>query len=131
VRRRLAARTLVHRTRVLIVHDRFGVVVLILAAAGALLALLSIWQTRLLPPVRVYLRLLLVAVGLQVAVGLVLVITGNRPQFLHWIYGAATLAAMPVAMLGGNNRGHREEHLWLIGGAVATALLAFRAVSTG
>jgi heme A synthase len=105
--------------------------VLIVAAAGALLALLSMWRTQLLPAVRVYLRLSIATVLLQVALGLFLVVTGSRPQLLHWVYGAATLAAMPVAMLGGNARGQREEHLWLVGGAVATVLLAFRAVSTG
>ena len=104
---------------------------LILAAAGALLALLSMWRAGILAPLRVYLRLMLVTVALQVVVGLVLVITGNRPPLLHWVYGAATLAALPVATLGGRKRGEREEQLWLVGGAVATALLAFRAVTTG
>jgi len=105
--------------------------VLIVAAAGALLGLLSMWRTELLPAIRVYLRLSLLLVAIQVVLGLILVATGSRPQLLHWVYGAATLAAMPVAILGGAGRGHREEHLWLVGGAVATVLLAFRAVATG
>ena len=127
----MAPRAAFFGARGLIVHDRLGVAVLIVAAAGALLALISIWRTELLPAVRVYLRLSIAMVGVQVVVGLVLVATGSRPQLLHWVYGAATLAAMPVVMLGGTGRGEREEHFWLVGGAVATVLLAFRAVTTG
>jgi hypothetical protein len=47
-------------------HDRLGVIVLILAAAGALLAQLPVWRADILTPLRVYLRLMLVTVELQV-----------------------------------------------------------------
>lgn len=104
---------------------------LVVAVVGALMALVSMWRPQVLPPLRVYLRLVSVAVVVQVVVGLVLVVTGDRPALLHWIYGAATLAALPVAMLIGARLGDREQHLWLAGGAVATVLLAFRAVATG
>jgi heme A synthase len=114
-----------------IVHDRVGVIVLIVVAAGALLALLSMWRPQLLPAVRVYLRLSVAAVALQVFIGLLLVATGQRPPLLHWIYGAATLAALPLALAIGSRMGDREEHLWVVGGAVAAVLLAFRAVATG
>ncbi len=106
-------------------------VVLVLAAAGALLALGSMWRPHLLPPLRVYLLLLFAAAVAQAGIGLILVATGQRPQLLHWVYGAATLAALPVALVIGSRVGDREEHLWIAGGAVATALLAFRAVATG
>jgi len=115
----------------LVVHDRLGVIVLVLAGVGAGLALLSMWRPRLLPSLRVYLPLTAAAVGVQVVIGLVLVATGQRPALLHWVYGAATLAAMPLALLASRRLSDREEHLWIVGGAVATALLAFRAVATG
>lgn len=115
----------------MLVHDRLGVVVLVLAAVGALLALASLWRPQLLPPLRVYLRLTLATVALQALIGLLLVATGSRPPLLHWIYGAATLAALPVATLLGGRLTEREEHIWILGGAVATALLAYRAVVTG
>jgi len=105
--------------------------VLVLAVVNALLAFVSMWRTSVLPSLRAYMRLMLVALAVQVVIGVVLVATGQRPPLLHWIYGAATLAALPVAMLVGRRLGDREEHLWLVGGAVATVLLAFRAVSTG
>jgi hypothetical protein len=115
----------------LIIHDRLGVILLALAGVGAALALLSMWRLQLMPSLRVYLRLMAGAAALQVLLGLVLVAAGHRPQVLHWVYGAATLAALPLAMLIGRGLGDREEHLWVVGGAVATVLLAFRAVATG
>jgi hypothetical protein len=113
------------------VHDRFGVVLLIVTAVGALLAIASMWRPQLLPPLRVYLRLTVAAVAAQVLLGLILVATGRRPPLLHWVYGAATLLALPVAITLGGRTGRSEEHLWVVGGAVAAVLLAFRAVATG
>jgi len=113
------------------VHDFVGVLVLIVAGVGAVIALGSMWRPSLLPPLRVYLRLTWALVVLQVLVGLVLVLTGHRPQVLHWVYGAATLSALPVALRVGRRLGGRDEHIWIVGGAVATALLAFRAIATG
>ena len=85
----------------------------------------------MLPLVRVYLRVTIALVAAQVVVGLVLVATGARPQFLHWIYGAAMLLGMPIAMaVSGRMRG-REQRVWLAGGAVLTVLFALRAVATG
>jgi len=114
------------------IHDRLGFVVLVVAVAGALLSVLALLRPRLMPTVRVYLRLELLTVALQVVVGLVLLLLGERPsQLLHWFYGAATLLALPLATVIGRGRGVRDETVWIVGGAVATVLFAFRAVSTG
>ena len=114
------------------VHDAFGIIVTIVAAAGALGAIVSLTRPQLLPAVRVYLRLAVVVVAIQVVIGIVLVITGSRPaQGLHWFYGAATLVALPLAMWIGSRLSAREEPLWVVGGAVATVLFALRAIGTG
>lgn len=116
----------------MIIHDRFGVVVTLIAAVGALLAVLSLLRPRLLPAIRVYLQLTAATAGVQVIIGIVLVIAGQRPsQLLHWFYGAATLLAIPIAMYIGRSRTQREEALWVVGGAVAALLFAFRAIATG
>jgi hypothetical protein len=116
----------------MVVHDRFGLIVLIVAVAGALLALIAVWRPQLWPAVAAFLRLELAAVVVQVIIGLVLVATGDRPQdALHWVYGAATLLSLPVTLFVGRSRGARQEVVWVTGGAVATMLLAFRAVTTG
>ena len=86
----------------------------------------------MLPAVRVYLRVQIALVGVQVVIGLVLVATGDRPQqLLHWFYGAATLLSLPLAMVIGKRLGGREEQVWLAGGAVMTLLFALRALATG
>ena len=115
----------------MLIHDRYGLVVTIVAAVGAVLAVTSVLRPALLPTVRVYLRLTVFAVGVQVVIGIALVFGGHRPSALHWFYGAATLVALPLAMLIGGSRDARTEPLWVMGGAVATLLFAFRAMTTG
>jgi hypothetical protein len=115
-----------------LIHDRYGFVLTILAAVGAFAAIVSLFRPRILPIVRLYLRATIVLAAVQVAIGIVLVATGERPhQFLHWLYGAATLLTLPVAMTIGKRLGAREERVWLAGGAVLTMLFALRAIATG
>ena len=114
------------------VHDAFGVAVLILAAGGAILAILGLLRPRFMPAVGIYVRFIVVAVAIQVVIGLVLVATGSRPhEVLHWLYGAATLVSIPIAVAVGRRLGGREEQIWLAGGAVLTVLFALRAIATG
>jgi heme A synthase len=121
----------VYHRRVLI-HDRYGVVLTVLAAVGAVAAIAGFFRPRIMALVRMYLRGMIALVAIQVAIGLVLVATGDRPeQLIHWFYGAATLITLPVAMLIGKRLGDREERIWLAGGAVLTLLFALRAIATG
>jgi heme A synthase len=114
------------------IHDRLGFVVLILAAGGAIASIVSLFRPQILATVRVYLILASGVVALQVVVGLVLVLTGSRPAALiHWFYGGATLAALPLCAWIGRTRPEGTERLWLAGGAVATFLFAVRALTTG
>jgi hypothetical protein len=118
-------------SRVLL-HDRYGFVLTVVAAVGAIAAIGSLLRPELLPAVRVYLRVTVVAVAVQVLIGVVLFATGSRPsQLLHWLYGAATLITLPLAMWLGGKLGRREQHVWLVGGAILTVLFAFRAIATG
>ncbi len=114
------------------VHDAFGVAVLVLAAAGAILAILGLLRPRFMPAVRIYLRVVVVGVAIQVLIGIVMVATGSRPhEVLHWLYGAATLISIPIAVAVGRRLGGRDEQIWLAGGAVLTVLFALRAIATG
>jgi len=114
-----------------VVHDRLGFVVLALAGVGAVWALVSLSRPDTLPALRAYLRLTTLTVAVQGLIGIALVISGRRPDPLHWFYGAATLLALPLAMFIGSRLSDREEHVWVLGGAVATLLFALRAVTTG
>jgi hypothetical protein len=121
----------VYHRRVLI-HDRYGVVLTVVAAVGAVAAIVGLFRPRILLVVRLYLRVVIALVALQVAIGLVLVATGDRPQqLIHWFYGVATLITLPIAMFVGKRLGGREEQIWLAGGAVMTLLFALRAIATG
>lgn len=115
----------------MIIHDRLGFIVLVLALVGAILTSISLIRPALLATVRLYLLLTTGVVALQAAVGLVLVLTGSRPQLLHWFYGGATLASLPLCAWLGRRLGGRQWHLWLAGGAIATFLFALRALTTG
>lgn len=113
-------------------HDRLGFIVLVVAVVGAVAAVLALFRPAWMPAIRVYLRLTLAVVAIQVVVGIVLVVTGSRPsQGIHWFYGAATLLALPIGFAIGSRMSAREEPLWVVGGAVATVLFALRALGTG
>jgi hypothetical protein len=115
-----------------LLHDRYGVVLTVVAVLGAIVALAGLFRPRILPIVRLYFRVAIALVAIQVVIGLVLIATGHRPQqLLHWFYGAATLLTLPLAMTIGKRLGGREEQIWLAGGAVMTMLFAFRAIATG
>jgi hypothetical protein len=113
-------------------HAVLGVGVIVLAASGSIAAIVNFFRPKILPAVRMYLRITIAAIALQVIIGIVLVATGSRPQqLLHWVYGAATLCTLPLAMLVGRRMGGRDERVWLVGGAVLTLLFTLRALSTG
>jgi hypothetical protein len=115
-----------------LIHDRYGVVLTVVAAVGAIAAIAGLLRPRILPVVRLYLRVMIVLFGVQVVIGLVVVATGHAPQqLIHWFYGAATMLTLPLAMVIGMRLGGREERIWLAGGAVVTLLFALRAVATG
>jgi hypothetical protein len=115
-----------------LIHDRYAFVLTVAVAVGAVAAIGGLFRPRLLPLVRLYLRVLIALVAVQVAIGLVLVATGDRPQqLIHWFYGGATLLTLPLAMLIGRRLGGREEQIWIAGGAVMTLLFALRALATG
>ena len=112
------------------VHGQVGLIVTIVVASSVLVALLGLRRAQMVPVVRLYVNMTMAVVAVQVVIGVVLVIAGHRPPVLHWFYGAATLLALPVAMLIGSRREHQEP-LWLVGGAVAALLFALRAMTTG
>ncbi|HEY6471119.1 MAG TPA: hypothetical protein VI434_15305 [Candidatus Dormibacteraeota bacterium] len=116
----------------MVIHDWFGLILLVVAAGGAVVAVLCVFRPQALPFLRRYIRLTLAAVALQVLIGIVVFAAGNRPhQVIHLFYGIATLLALPFSMWMGGPLKDRERRIWLAGGAVATFLFATRAVMTG
>jgi len=106
--------------------------VLLLGLVGALWSGWNIWQRRVSPALRAYLRLTEGAIAIQALVGVGLFISGRRPEEgLHWLYGPAVLLALPVAWTLTRNAGERREAYGLLFGSLGVFLLSIRAIATG
>ena len=113
-------------------HQRLGFALLVVLAAGVVLAVLAVRDARRLPTVRSYLWLALAAVVLQGVAGISLLIAGQRPgDALHIVYGPLTLVSLPLTLLYSHDRSPRREAWTLAAGFFVALLLAVRAVMTG
>jgi len=114
------------------VHGRLGVALCIVVAVGAAGSVVAQRGHRSVPALRAYLLLCSAALGLEALVGVMLTLSGHRPHSLiHWFYGGAALASLPVADGLCRRLPAREESVIIMGGAVAALLFAFRAATTG
>ncbi|MFN2569807.1 MAG: hypothetical protein ABR564_09445 [Candidatus Dormibacteria bacterium] len=81
---------------------------------------------------RAYLRCCEVAMAVEAVAGVLLAVTGRPPRNpLHWLYGGAALASLPLANRMSAFWPPGRERVVLGLGALAAALLALRAVLTG
>lgn len=114
------------------VHARLGVAVIVVAAVGTLLAFWARARPSAVPTVRVFVQLCAVAAAVEAVLGVVMVVTGNRPgQAIHYFYGAATVIPIPAAELLARRIRPESEMLSILAGVAATALFGLRAVTTG
>jgi hypothetical protein len=107
-------------TAVLVAIVAIGVLAALIALRGG-----SPWTDRL----RVVLT---VIIGLQVAIGALAYLTGERPaEWLHLLYGVAALAILPLAASFASEA-PPQDRAWVLVAACATLLLlAWRLASTG
>ena len=113
-------------------HQHLGYALLVVLAAGIVLALLAARDPRWLPTVRSYLWLAVAAVVLQAIGGISLLFAGQRPsEGLHLMYGPLTLVALPLTLLFTRGTAPRREAWTLAAGFLIALLLAMRAVMTG
>jgi heme A synthase len=114
------------------IHERLGNPVLLLGLVGAAWALENAVRRRVAPALRTYLLLTWLLIVVQALVGLILVLSGHRPQQgIHWFYGAALLIALPAAWSFAGRGDERREAVALMCGSLAVFLFAIRAVGTG
>ncbi|MFN2462997.1 MAG: hypothetical protein ABR573_03720 [Candidatus Dormibacteria bacterium] len=105
-------------------------------AAGAALVLSGGWAaaTRSAPAIRLVLlvrRVALIAAGLAVFMGFILLAQGRRPHVpLHYLYAAFALAAVPLASTMAA-RQPRRGGLYHAGAGVLLLLMCFRLATTG
>ena len=113
-------------------HLILGLALLVLVASILVLALPAALSGR--PPPKPYVplhRLAAVAMGLQVALGAVLLGAGKRPGTgLHLVYALAALVTMPYARLM-IRRDPGHGRIYQVGGTALLLAVLFRLVTTG
>ena len=107
------------------VHERLGYALLVVLAAGLLLALLTVRDTRRLPTVRAYLWLSVVGLVLQGIAG------EEQADGLHLMYGPLALASLPLTVLFARGWAPTREAWTFAAGFLIALLLAIRALMTG
>jgi type III secretory pathway component EscS len=113
-------------------HQKFGFVLVVAAVLGALIGLMSLVTPLVGFALKIYLRLLLVAVALQVILGGALYLMGHRAVHeLHYLYGAALVVTLGVTFTIGRRTPWPLSKVSLIIGAIFAGLLAVLALISG
>ena len=113
-------------------HQKFGFVVVVAAVLGALIGLLSLVTPLVGFALKIYLRLLLLAVALEVVLGGSLYLMGHRPAHeLHYLYGAALGVTLGVTFTVGRRTPWPLSKVPLIIGAIFAGLMAVLALTSG
>ena len=77
-------------------------------------------------------RALTVVIGLQVATGVVLFVSGARPhESLHLLYGLVAIAILPLAGAFASEAPPRPRAWVLVGACLLLLIVAWRLASTG
>lgn len=114
------------------IHQKFGFVIVVAAVIGAVVAMISLVTPLVGFVLKLYLRLLLAAVALQVILGGVLYLMGNRPvHALHYLYGAGVAATLGLTFAVSRRTPWPLSKLPLVIGAVVALVFALLALTTG
>ena len=113
-------------------HQKFGFIIVVAALIGALIALVSL----VTPPVgivlKIYLRVLLLGVAVEVILGAALYLMGHRPAHeLHYLYGAGMAVTLGVTFAVGRRTPWPLSKLPLVIGAIAGVVFAVLALTSG
>lgn len=115
-----------------LIHDRAGFFLVVALVAGALLALIALVTPLVGTILKLYLRLLLLVVALQVVLGGVLYVTGHRPAHeLHYLYGAGVVVTLGLTLAVSRRTPWPVSKLPLIAGAIVACGFAVLALTTG
>lgn len=113
-------------------HQKLTVAVVLAALGGSIWSGYVAYKARDAGRLRAAGWVMVAALVLQAATGLVLALGGNRPaEQLHFIVGPLTLLGLPIALLAGRGRSPRTEGLIVCGGWLLTFGLSLRAAGTG
>ena len=113
-------------------HEKIGFFLVIAAVVGALVALISLVTPFVGIVLKIYLRLLLVAVGLQIVLGAGLYIGGHRPAHeLHYLYGAGMAVTLGITFVVSRRTPWPLSKLPLVAGAIVATIFAVLALTSG
>jgi hypothetical protein len=113
-------------------HNKVGLVIVVAAVLGGLLALLSLVTPLLGFVLKLYLRLLLLAVGVQVVLGAGLYVGGHRPiHEVHYLYAAGTAVTLGVTFAMSRRTPWPLSKLPLVAGAIIAVVFSVLALTSG
>jgi predicted tellurium resistance membrane protein TerC len=113
-------------------HNKVGFFIVVAAVAGGVLGLLSLVTPFVGTLLKLYLRLLLLVVGLQVLLGAALYIGGHRPVHeLHYLYAAGTAVTLGITFAVSRRTPWPLSKLPLVAGAIVAAAFAVLALTSG
>jgi len=112
-------------------HQKLAVAIVLLALGGTLWAGYVAYKARSAARLQTATRLMIAVLGVQAVFGIVIALLGSRPQDpLHFVFGPATIVALPAATGLGRGRPERTAAAILAAGWVVTLALSLRAVGT-
>jgi len=113
-------------------HNKVGFFIVVAAVFGGLLGLISLLTPFVGTILKLYLRLLLLVVGVQVVLGAALYIGGHRPLHeLHYLYGAGTAVTLGITFAVSRRTPWPLSKLPLVAGAIVAAAFAVLALTSG
>lgn len=113
-------------------HQKFGFVLVVLAVVGAVVALISLVTPFVGIVLKIYLRLLLLAVAVQIVLGGALYLMGDRPTHeLHYLYGAGMAVTLGITFGVSRRTPWPLSKLPLVIGAIVATVFAVLALISG
>jgi Na+-transporting NADH:ubiquinone oxidoreductase subunit NqrE len=113
-------------------HQKFGFIVVIAAVVGALVALISLVTPLVGLALKIYLRILLLAVAVQILLGAALYLMGNRPVHeLHYLYGAGMAVTLGVTFAVSRRTPWPVSKLPLVVGAIVAVVFSVLTLTSG
>jgi hypothetical protein len=113
-------------------HQKFGFVLVVAAVIGGVVGLISLVTPLVGFALKIYLRLLLLAVAIQVVLGGALYLMGHRPAHeLHYLYGAGMAVTLGVTFAVSRRTPWPLSKLPLVIGAIVAVVFAVLALISG
>jgi len=114
------------------IHDKVGFFIAVAAAVGAIVALISLVTPFVGVVLKLYLRLLLLAVAIQIVLGAGLFIGGHRPVHeLHYLYAAGVAVTLGITFAVSRRTPWPVSKLPLVAGAIIATVFAILALVSG